>query len=185
MQEMMINILICPVIVLGVHTCILYFLAMNLMPVATLRYIRQICMQQMTRSRFLYSHSRWPSPLVHAVTNRNSCICSEYTAGEPPRRCVFLLRKAPYVHIACGGHSTLAYYLVHLKRKHFKCISRCSRVHIKWLKCRCNAMHFYRFANEQDGSSPLSGLCRCILCSVHPPKLPLSLSFCQSCQTDH
>lgn len=38
-------------------------------------------------------------PVAHAVSNRNSCMCSEYASGEPLRQ---FLRKALCIQIARG-----------------------------------------------------------------------------------
>lgn len=109
-------------------------------------------------------------PTAHAVTNRNSCLCSEYTAGRPLRRGFFLLRKALCVHIARGRCSILAYYLS-LDSTCRESISNAFQGAIEFVLHDSNtdAMQDFSVSLQANRMFPLllSGLCRCTLHSMH------------------
>lgn len=132
--------------------------------------------------------SQMTIPTAHAVTSRNSCLCSEYTAGRPQRLRVFFLRKVVCVHTARGRCSILAYYFS-LDSTCEESISHAFQGAVEFVPHDSNTDAMQGFSVSLQANRmvplPLSGLCSCTLCSMHCSCTTTFLSFCQSCQIHH
>lgn len=116
----------CSGTVLGSYMCIFCLLAMNMLLVLDAE--DESVSGRWCEVDFIQSF-QMTVPIALAVTKRNSCIWIEYTAGKPLRGCDFSPEEGIILFPSmweslCPGILPQPWF--HLRRKLFKCISRCS-----------------------------------------------------------